>query len=55
MPERLTLARHDHGPDHADWLAQFPGVRTRDIHASQVAELAGQARTAIENRPQAAA
>jgi ThiF family len=40
MPERLTLARHDHGPGHADWLAQFAGVRTRDIHASQVAELA---------------
>jgi ThiF family len=40
MPERLTLATHDHRPDPAGWLAQFPGVQTRDVYASQVAELA---------------
>jgi hypothetical protein len=40
MPERLTLARHDHLPDHAGWLTQFGTVQMRDIYASQVAELA---------------
>jgi len=40
MPERLTLATHDHRADPAGWLARFPGVATRDIYASQVAELA---------------
>jgi len=40
MPSRLTLATHPHGPDHAAWLAQFPGVQARDIHAVQAAELA---------------
>lgn len=40
MPERLTLATHDHLPDPAGWLAQFPGVQARDLYASQVAELA---------------
>jgi len=40
MPERLTLATHDHRLDPAGWLAQFPGVQARDVYASQVAELA---------------
>ena len=40
MPSRLTLATHPHGPDHAAWLAQFPGVQARDIYAVQAAELA---------------
>jgi hypothetical protein len=40
MPERLTLARHDHRPDSDGWLAQFPGATVRDIYAAQVAELA---------------
>ena len=40
MPERVTLARHAHGPGQAAWLAQFGNARVRDIHASQVAELA---------------
>ena len=55
MPERVTLARHAHGPDQAAWLAQFGHARVRDIHALQVAELAevrlpggsGQAREAF--------
>ena len=40
MPGRLTLATHPHGPDHAAWLARFPGVQPRDIYPGQVAELA---------------
>ena len=40
MPERVTLARHDHGADHADWLAQFGHAEVRDIYAGQVGELA---------------
>ena len=40
MPERLTLATHDHRRDHAAWLAQFTGARVRDIYPIQVAELA---------------
>ena len=40
MPERVTLARHAHGPDQAAWLAQFGNARVRDIYAIQVAELA---------------
>ena len=40
MPERLTLARHDHLPDHAGWLARLGDVQVRDIYASQAAELA---------------
>jgi len=40
VPDRLTLATHPHGPDHAAWLARFPGVRARDIYPGQVAELA---------------
>jgi nitroreductase len=40
MPERLTLARHDHLPDHADWLARLGDVQVRDIYNSQAAELA---------------
>ena len=40
MPERLTLTRHVHGADHADWLAQFGDVQVRDIYAGQVEELA---------------
>lgn len=41
MPERLTLATHDHRPDSDGWLAQFPGAAVRDIYAAQAAELAG--------------
>jgi hypothetical protein len=40
MPERVTLARHAHGPDQPAWLAQIGHARTRDIYAIQVAELA---------------
>jgi nitroreductase len=40
MPQRLTLTRHVHGPDHADWLAQFGHLQVRDIYAGQVEELA---------------
>jgi nitroreductase len=40
MPQRLTLTRHVHGPDHVDWLAQFGQVQARDIYAGQVEELA---------------
>jgi nitroreductase len=40
MPERMTLARHAHGPGQAAWLAQFGSARVRDIYAGQVAELA---------------
>ena len=40
MPERVTLARHAHGPDQAAWLAQLGNARVRDIYAIQVAELA---------------
>jgi ThiF family len=55
MPERVTLARHAHGPDRAAWLARFGQPRVRDIYALQVAELAevrlpggsGQAREAF--------
>ena len=55
MPERVTLARHAHGPDLAAWLARFGQPRVRDIYALQVAELAevrlpggpGQAREAF--------
>ena len=55
MPERVTLARHAHGPDLAAWMARFGQPRVRDIYALQVAELAevrlpggpGQAREAF--------
>ena len=40
MPERLTLATHDHRRDHAAWLAQLTGAQVRDIYPIQVAELA---------------
>lgn len=40
VPERATLATHAHGPGQAAWLAQFGGVRVRDVYAGQVAELA---------------
>ena len=40
MPERVTLARHAHGPGQAAWLAQFGNARVRDVYAIQVAELA---------------
>jgi ThiF family len=39
VPSRLTLATHPHGPDHAAWLARFPGVQPRDIYPLQLAEL----------------
>ena len=31
MPERLTLATHEHGRDHAAWLAQFPAPGARHL------------------------
>ena len=40
MPERVTLARHAHGPGQPAWLAQFGNARARDVYPSQVAELA---------------